>query len=278
VIADASTTGPVFTTFARCEGRPANTAVRKAVTIARNAIAVRMAHSTSRGRRYVAENSYDDKSQFLSCSLVRANANYGWVHYACDRDRFEIRVFAGQQRSKEPLVTVKERHPLGSVPPRLDRVEILAVLDRWLAILGDAPGSPHDGWSLAARYVAALAKENGATSDLPEPHVLVLPSAYAPGCIQIDRKQRNLPGAALGLDLDLSPDGEISRTIASLCHTSRVTAKCIDHKGDTRIVCDMSDTVWMKMTIPDAMSALRAMAEVQAQTGAPNGAALDLAA
>jgi hypothetical protein len=261
----APATDPVFTTFARCEGRPANTAVRKAVAIARDAILKRMAHSTSKGSRYVAGNSYDDKSQFLSCSLVNARANYGWVDYACDRDRFEIRVFAGQQRFKQPLVKVKERHPLGSTPPRLDRDEIVAVLDRWLAILGESPDSPHEGWSLAARYVAALAKENGAVCDLPEPHVLILPSAYAPGRIEVARKSRGRPNASLGLDLDLFPDGDIATTTARLCHASTVTARCIDYMGDTRIVCDLSGEVSLKMTIPDPMSALRAMADADAR-------------
>lgn len=252
---------PVFTTHARGQDSPSTSAVRKAVAIARNAILERMAHSASKGRRYVAENSYDDKSQFLSCSLVRANANYGWVNYACDSERFEVRVFSGQRRSNKPVVTVRERHPIGCVPPRLDRDEIVALLDRWATILQGGDGSPHENWSLASNYVAALAKENGAESDLPEPHHLVLPSAYAPGRIQVNAKIRNRPGAWTGLDLDLSHDGEISRMISSLCHSSRVDSKCIDHRGDTRIECDLSGPVRLKMAIPDPMSALRALAE-----------------
>lgn len=254
---------PRFTTYA-AQGWTSSIAAIKGVRIARNAIIARMAHSTSRGRRYVAENSYDDRSVFLSSSLVHARANYGWVNYACDRNRFEIRVFAGQQRTKQPLVTVKERHPLGSRPPRLDREEIVALLDRWLGIMTGGDGSsPHEGWTRAARYVGAMARQNGALDDLELPHILVLPSAYAPGCIQLDRKLKHRDGVAVGLGLDLFPDGEIGRMVASLCHTSRLVTKSIDHKGDTRIECDLSGEVRVKMSIPDTMSALRDLVDAE---------------
>jgi hypothetical protein len=254
---------PRFTTYA-AKGWTSSIAAIKGVRIARNAIIERMAHSTSRSRRYLAHNSYDDKSVFLSSSLVHARANYGWVNYACDRERFEIRVFAGQQRNKQPLVTVKERHPLGSEPPRLDKEEIVAVLDRWLEIMtGGDESSPHEGWTRATRYVGAMARQNGALDDLELPHVLVLPSAYEPGCIQLDRKLKHRDGVTAGLALDLSPQGEIGRMVASLCHTSRVITKCIDHKGDTRVECDLSAPISLKMTIPDAMSALRDLVDAE---------------
>jgi hypothetical protein len=259
--------GHVFTTHANVGGRPSATAVRKAILIARDAVVARMPHSTSRGSRYVAENSYDDKAHFLSCSLVRARANYGWVNYACDRERFEIRVFSGQMRTRKPVVVVRERHPIGSAAPRLDRQEIVAVLDRWLSMLRDDEESPHEGWSRASRYVAALALQNGAVPDLPERNEVVLPSAYAPGRIRIDWKLRNHPNAKKGMDLDLSVDGEIARITASLCHASRLETKLYDYRGDTRIVCDLSGEVALKMTVPDTMAALRAMADAEAHAG-----------
>lgn len=262
---------PVFTTHAVYGGRPSAIAVRKAILVARDAILVRMAHSTSKGRRYVAENSYDDRKHFLSCTLVRANANYGWVNYACDRDRFEIRVFSGQRRTKKPVVVVRERHPIGSTPPRLDRDEIVAVLDRWLSMMVVEDASPHEGWTRAARYVAAMAKENGAVEDLPEPHHVVLPSAYAPGRIMLDYKMRSNAEAKKGLDLDLSPDGEIARMTSRLCHASRLNAKLYDYRGDTRIECDLSGEVSLQIAIPDTMSALRALADAQGVIAALDG-------
>lgn len=249
-----------FTTYVP-RGCPRAEAARRAVRIAQDAIAVHPPRSRSRSARYVAHAYHEDKRRLFDETVLITRGNRFNVGYACDRDRFEIRISCPLGYSGKPLATVRERHPLGTAPPRLDRDEILAVLERWSGILSAESDLPHRGWRKAADHVAALARTAGAPDDLPKPHHLTLPSPYAAGILRPDRATTDHPLARAGTDIDLFPDSATARTVSRLCHCSRLESRIIDHRGSGRLDADLSGPVVVRAVIPDPVSALRILTE-----------------